>query len=370
MKSAVSHWSPARLDPDRIVPLIRRWGAELGFQQLTITDADPGEHRRHLRAWLAAGYHGEMDWMERRELLRAHPERLHPGVRSVIVVRLDYSPAGDDPRTALADPERAYIARYSLGRDYHRMMRKRLSQLAARIDEELVPHNYRAFVDSAPVLERGFAQRSGLGWIGKNTMLINREGGSQFFLGALYTDLALPADAPLERGHCGSCQACLDLCPTGALVAPHQLDARRCISYLTIELRGSIPLELRPLMGNRIFGCDDCQLVCPWNRYAQPTGEADFHPRHGLDEAALIELFQWSEEDYLQRTAGSALRRIGHECWLRNLAVGLGNAPWRPAIVAALEQRRQHPSALIREHVDWALQQQLRRRRDLIARSG
>ncbi len=245
-------------------------------------------------------------------------------------------------------------------------MRKRLAQLAARIDRELAPHSYRAFVDSAPVLERGFAERAGLGWIGKNTMLLNREAGSLFFLGEIYTTLDLPIDQPQPRGHCGSCQACLDLCPTRAFVGPYQLDARRCISYLTIEFRGSIPLELRPLMGNRIFGCDDCQLVCPWNRFARPTGEADFHPRHGLDNPQLIELFAWSEADYLARTEGSALRRIGYTCWLRNLAIALGNAPYSAAIEQALLARCEDPSELVREHVHWALRQQ-RQRRDLIS---
>lgn len=359
----------SELNPEVIRQRIREWGHELGFQQVAITDADPGSHRDHLQAWLAAGYHGEMAWMEQRAPLRSDPDKLYPGVRRVIVARMDYRPPGVDPSAVLADPERAYIARYSLGRDYHKLMRKRLTRLAARIAEELAPHRYRAFVDSAPVLERGFAERAGLGWIGKNTMLLNRHAGSLFFLGEIYTDLELPVDLPQERGHCGSCRACLDLCPTQAFVGPHQLDARRCISYLTIEFRGSIPLALRPLMGNRIFGCDDCQLVCPWNRFAQPTEESDFHPRHGLDNAQLVTLFAWTEEEYLQRTEGSALRRIGHECWLRNLAVALGNAPYHEDIKAALQTRRDHPSELVREHVAWALEQQQQRCDQLIARS-
>lgn len=357
------------VDPRTMVERIKAWGLEAGFQQLAITIADPGPHRDRLDAWLAAGYHGEMGWMASRAGLRANPDELHPGVRRVISARMDYSAPGAPAAGVLADPERGYVARYSLGRDYHKLMRKRLTGLAARIDRELAPHHYRAFVDSAPVLERGFAERAGLGWIGKNTLLLNRTAGSLFFLGEIYTDLELPVDQPQEQGHCGRCQACLDVCPTNAFVGPYQLDARRCISYLTIEFRGSIPLELRPLMGNRIFGCDDCQLVCPWNRFANATDEVDFHPRHGLDNARLLDLFGWSEAEYLANTEGSALRRIGYACWLRNLAVALGNAPHSPAIERALDGRRGDPSELVREHVAWALAQQRQRRDSVIARA-
>jgi epoxyqueuosine reductase len=256
----------------------------------------------------------------------------------------------------LASPETAYVSRYALGRDYHKLIRKRLQQLAARIQAAIGPFGHRAFVDSAPVLEKAFAERAGLGWIGKNTLLLNRQAGSWFFLGELFVDLALPVDAPQASEHCGSCSACLDICPTAAFVGPYVLDARRCISYLTIELKGPIPLELRPLIGNRVFGCDDCQLVCPWNRFARPTRQADFQPRHGLDNTALAELFCWSEEEFLARTEGSPLRRAGYQRWLRNLAVGLGNAPSTIPVLQALESRRKHPSELVREHVAWALQ--------------
>lgn len=359
------------VDTVEIVERIREWGKALGFQQIAITEADPGEeHRQHLQNWLKAGYHGDMAWMESRAALRSNPDLLHPGIRRVISARMDYSSGGTPAGEVLADPNRAYIARYSLGRDYHKLMRKRLARLAARIDAELAPHSYRAFVDSAPVLERGFAERAGLGWIGKNTLLINRSAGSLFFLGEIYTTLELPVDPPQQQGHCGSCQACLDICPTRAFVGAHQLDARRCISYLTIESRGSIPLELRPLIGNRIFGCDDCQLVCPWNRFAQPTGEADFQPRHGLDNPELLELFRWTEQEYLEHTEGSALRRIGYTGWLRNLAVALGNAPYSQAIEQALAERSRHPSELVREHAEWALQHHRRHRDAVIARTG
>jgi len=265
------------------------------------------------------------------------------------------------PETAMAveqlleAPSRAIVSRYALGRDYHKLMRKRLQQLARRIEKQAGPFGYRVFVDSAPVLEKALAEKAGLGWIGKHTNLINQKAGSWFFLGEIYTDLPLPVDSPV-REHCGDCTRCIDVCPTRAIVAPFTLDARRCISYLTIELRGSIPEEFRPLMGNRIYGCDDCQLVCPWNRFARHTGEPDFAPRHGLDTAQLVTLFDWDEEQFLQRTEGSAIRRIGHECWLRNIAVALGNAPSSPAVIGALEKRSQHASALVREHVGWALE--------------
>jgi len=335
---------------------IKRWGSELGFQQVGISSTDLSEHEAHLLNWLDAGRHGEMDYMARHGHKRSRPADLVAGTQRIISARLDYWPAQAAPADALLDsPAQAFVSRYALGRDYHKLLRRRLQQLADRIGAVAGPFGYRAFVDSAPVLEKALAQQAGLGWIGKHTNLINSKAGSWFFLGELYTDLELPIDTP-ATDHCGSCQACIDVCPTRAIVAPYQLDARRCISYLTIELRGTIPVELRPLIGNRIYGCDDCQLVCPWNRFARPSAEPDFAPRHGLDSAMLIELFAWSEAEFLQRTEGSAIRRIGHECWLRNIAVALGNAPRDTTIITALRSRLDHPSGLVREHVAWALE--------------
>ncbi|GAB3275140.1 tRNA epoxyqueuosine(34) reductase QueG [Parahaliea aestuarii] len=338
-----------------LLRLIRAWAEELGFQQVGITDVDLGEHRDYLQKWLDAGYHGSMDYMARHGDKRSRPEQLVPDTCRVISVRMDYHLGDTQPLAVLNNPRKAYISRYTLGRDYHKLIRKRLAQLARRIEAEAGGGHYRAFVDSAPVLERAIAERAGLGWIAKNTMLINDRAGSWFFLGEIYTDLPLATSEPRTSKHCGSCTACLDICPTQAFVGPYQLDARRCISYLTIEHDGPIDEELRPLMGNRIFGCDDCQLVCPWNKFAQPTGEDDFRPRHGLEAADLVDLFLWDEDTYLARTEGSALRRIGHERWLRNLAVALGNAPSSAALLAALALRRGHPSALVREHVEWAI---------------
>ena len=335
---------------------IREWAGELGFQQTGIAGVDLGEHPAYLERWLAAGHHGEMDYMARHGSRRSHPEELIPGTVRVISLRMDYLNDGVDPVTVLENPDKAYISRYTLGRDYHKLIRKRLARLAQRI-EDAAGGNYRAFVDSAPVLERAIAEQAGLGWIAKNTMLINSQAGSWFFLGEIYTDLPLPLDTPQQDKHCGSCRACLDICPTQAFVGPFELDARRCISYLTIEYAGSIDPELRPLMGNRVFGCDDCQLVCPWNKFAEPTAEGDFSPRHALDDSDLVDLFRWEESEWLARTEGSAIRRIGYERWLRNLAVALGNASSSAAVIDALRHRREHPSALVREHVDWALQQ-------------
>ncbi|MFN2328300.1 MAG: tRNA epoxyqueuosine(34) reductase QueG [Chromatocurvus sp.] len=335
---------------------IREWAVELGFQQLGISDINLAEHEAYLQKWLDAGYHGEMQWMASHGSKRSRPEELVPGTCRVLSVRMDYLPQGADPEQVLASTDRAYISRYTLGRDYHKLLRKRLAALARRIRDEAGGGEYRAFVDSAPVLERALAERAGLGWIAKNTMLINERVGSWFFLGEIYTDLPLPTDNARTEKHCGSCRACLDICPTDAFTGPFQLDARRCISYLTIEHKGSIDPALRPLMGNRIFGCDDCQLVCPWNKFAQHTDEADFKPRHGLDDSDLVSLFLWDEQTYEARTEGSALRRIGHERWLRNLAVALGNAPGTQATVDALQSRRGHSSALVREHVEWALE--------------
>jgi epoxyqueuosine reductase len=336
---------------------IKSWGHALGFQQVGIADTELGSHETHLRNWLAAGRNGEMHYMEKHGTRRTHPAELVPGTLRVISVCMDYLPGSAAPADAvLHNPELGMISRYALGRDYHKVVRTRLQKLANQISARIGPFGYRAFTDSAPVLEKALAEKAGLGWIGKHTNLLTHDAGSWFFLGELYTDLPLPVDTPASN-HCGTCHACIDICPTQAIVAPYQLDARRCISYLTIELRGSIPVELRPLMGNHIYGCDDCQMVCPWNKFAQPTQEPDFAPRHGLDAPKLVELFAWSEEEFLKNTEGSAIRRIGYECWLRNIAVALGNAPRSAAVMAALSTRADHPSALVREHVAWALAQ-------------
>jgi len=334
---------------------IHIWARELGFSAVGVTKADTGPHAERLRQWLARGYHGEMTYMARHDDKRYTPGALVPGTIRVISVRMDYLPAPDNPRQVLANRELAYISRYTLGRDYHKLLRKRLATLARRIDDAVQGYQYRAFVDSAPVLERGLAQRAGLGWIGKNTMLIHPKAGSFFFLGEIYTSAPLPEDAPFAQEHCGRCRACLDVCPTDAFVSPYVLDARRCISYLTIELKGPIPEELRPKLGNRVFGCDDCQLVCPWNRFSRPGREPDFQPRHNLDNTTLAELFLWTEEEFLKRTEGSAIRRTGYQGWLRNLAVGLGNAPTTIPVLEALRRRANDPSELVREHVHWAL---------------
>ena len=334
---------------------IRCWGKELGFQQLGFTDIDLAEHEIHLNDWLGKGFHGNMDYMQRHGTRRSRPQELHPGTIRVISARLDYLPGtAADIEMLLEDRSKGVVSRYALGRDYHKLMRKRLQKLARQIEEHAGPFGYRVFVDSAPVLEKALAEKAGLGWIGKHSNLINKQAGSWFFLGEIYTDLPLPIDTPVAE-HCGDCTKCIDICPTQAIVAPYTVDARRCISYLTIELRDSIPEEFRPMMGNRIFGCDDCQLVCPWNRFARPTQEQDFAPRHGLDAAELIDLFQWTEEQFLKRTEGSAIRRIGHECWLRNIAVALGNADTSDPVIKALKGRQNHSSAMVREHIEWAL---------------
>jgi epoxyqueuosine reductase len=333
---------------------IRTWGRELGFGAVGIADIDLGAAELGLAAWLAAGFHGEMDYMARHGARRARPDELVPGAIRVISARMDYWPDAADADETLASPERAYVSRYALGRDYHKVLRARLQALADRIAGAVGGFGYRVFTDSAPVLEVELAARAALGWRGKHTLLLSRDAGSWFFLGEIYTDLPLPPDQPLPE-HCGTCTRCIDACPTGAIVAPYRLDARRCISYLTIELQGSIPVELRPLVGNRVYGCDDCQLVCPWNKYAQPTREADFAVRHGLDRATLAELFAWTRDEFESRLAGSAIRRIGYERWLRNIAVGLGNAPTTGAIVAALRARADDASPLVRSHVAWAL---------------
>ena len=346
------------MDMQALLADIQHWAAELGFDRVAITDTDLGEHPQHLRRWLDAGHHASMDWMERHADLRAEPGQLVPGTVRILSARMHYAPPDDDPLAVLQRGDLAYISRYALGRDYHKVLRPRLAKLAARIDAAVGGAGFRAFTDSAPVLEKAIAEKSGLGWIGKNTLLLSRNAGSLFFLGEIFTDVPLPVDVADTRDHCGSCHACLDVCPTNAFVGPRELDAGRCIAYLTIEHRGSIPEELRPLMGNRVFGCDDCQLVCPWNKFARTTAEDDFHPRHQLEASDLVELFLWSEATFLDRTAGSAIRRTGYSGWLRNLAVALGNAPASPRIIAALEARRSDVDAMVGEHVDWALQRQ------------
>ncbi len=334
---------------------IKRWGSELGFEQVGIADADLSEAEVRLLDWLGRGYHGEMDYMARHGVNRARPDALVPGAIRVIAARMNYWPArARESRDILDDGARAFISRYATGRDYHAVMRKRLQRLADRISSQVEGFRYRAFTDSAPVMEVELARKAGLGWRGKHTLLLSREAGSYFFLGEIYTDLPLPVDGPQED-HCGTCQRCLDVCPTRAIIAPYQLDARRCISYLTIEHKSAIPEALRSLIGNRVYGCDDCQLICPWNRFAPPSAMPDFAVRNGLDEATLVELFGWSEMQFQDRLAGSAIRRIGYERWLRNLAVGLGNAPTSRDVVEALRARADHASALVREHVAWAL---------------
>ena len=344
-----------------LVPHIRRWGRELGFQQLGIADIDLSKAEARLFQWLQQGYQGDMHFLHKHGTKRSRPAELVPGTMRVLCVRMDYLPESQAQSwQQLRDPRGAFIARYALGRDYHRLMRRRLQQLAQRMEAQIGPFGYRAFVDSAPVLEKPLAQQAGLGWMGKHTNLIHPRAGSWFFLGELYVDLPLPPDPP-QSNHCGRCQACLDACPTGAILAPYVLDARRCIAYLTIEWKGSIPEDLRPKLGNRIYGCDDCQLVCPWNRFAQRTQEPDFLPRQGLDRAVLLHLFRWTEEEFLRRTEGSPLRRLGHVAWLRNLAVALGNAPPSAQIRAALREKQHHECELVREHVAWALARQMRK---------
>ncbi len=349
----MDHGTAAQLKED-----IRRWGRELGFDAIGFAGTELGAAEAGLAAWLAAGCQGEMDYMAAHHseagYKRARPAELVPGTRCIISARLNYRSASADSRAALADPERAFVSRYAVGRDYHKLLRNRLQQLADRIETEIGAFAYRVFTDSAPVMEAELAASSGLGWRGKHTLLLDREAGSHFFLGEVYVDLPLPPDTPVTD-HCGSCTACIDACPTAAITAPYRLDARLCISYLTIEFKGEIPPALRQVLGNRIYGCDDCQLACPWNRFAPLTREADFAPRLSLDTARLVDLFAWTEPEFNERLAGSAIRRIGHERWLRNIAVALGNAPFSDEAVAALRGRSAHPSPLVREHVAWAL---------------
>jgi epoxyqueuosine reductase len=346
-----------RLDPATLAESLRGWAAELGFSGLGVASIDLAADEAALVEWLRAGFNGEMGYMSRHGLKRSRPAELIPGTVSCISVRMNYWPEESaDAAATLDDGMLGYVSRYAMGRDYHKVLRSRLQRLCDRIQEAVGPFGYRVFSDSAPVMEKALARNAGLGWIGKHTNLIDRHAGSYFFLGEIYIDLKLPTDEP-STAHCGTCSACMPACPTGAIVAPYQLDARRCISYLTIELNGSIPVEFRRAIGNRIYGCDDCQLACPWNKFAKPTGEKDFAVRHGLDHSQLADLFAWSEQDFLERTEGSAIRRIGYERWLRNIAIALGNAPTSAVILAALRGRAQHSSSVVREHVEWALHQ-------------
>jgi len=345
------------MDAVALLDEIRRAATALGFADLAVADIDLARYRAHLERWLADGFHGEMGYMARNVDKRLDPAALEPFAARVISARMDYQPPDTAPLEILRSGDRAYVSRYALGRDYHKVVRPKLAKLAARI-RALAGGEHRAFTDSAPVLEKALAEKAGLGWIGKHTLLLNRDAGSWFFLGEIYTDLPLPLDRAQHEDGCGRCSACMSICPTGAIVAPRRLDARRCISYLTIEHKGAIPEDLRRPIGNRIFGCDDCQLVCPWNRFAKMSAAPDFAPRHGLDRARLLDLLAWSEPEFLARTEGSAIRRISFAQWQRNLAVALGNAPGDPEIVAALERARASAEPLVAEHIDWALAEQ------------
>ena len=347
------------LDLQQLAHDIKSRARALGFQSVGISNTELNEAESHLMNWLDAGYQGEMEYMQRHGFKRSRPAELEPGTASVISTTFNYWPeSGQLCQTILDDPAKAYISRYALGRDYHKVLRKRLQTLADEIQQQIGEFGYRVFTDSAPVLEKALAEQAGLGWIGKHTNLITEQTGSWFFIGEIYTDLPLPTDTT-AKNHCGTCQACIDACPTRAIVAPYKLDARLCISYLTIELRGSIPVELRSQIGNRIYGCDDCQIVCPWNRFATHTKEKDFLPRHKLDHISLIELFAWSEQEFLEKTQGSAIRRIGYDCWLRNIAVALGNVPTNNIVISALQSRLSDSSPMVKEHIEWAIQQHL-----------
>ncbi len=351
----------AVLNPNEFKSLkedIRCWAKELGFQDLGVADLDLSDHAPHVRAWLERGFQGEMGYLNRNLAKRLDPAELHPGTLRIISARMDYLKTDTQPLRVLESPTLGYISRYALGRDYHKTLRQRLAKLGRRISEAAadLDHNFRAFTDSAPVLEKALAEKAGIGWIGKHTLVLNRQAGSWFFLGEIFTNLPLPLDAPSGDDHCGNCRACITVCPTDAIIGPRQLDARRCISYLTIEHKGSIPTELRGAMGNRIYGCDDCQLYCPWNRYAENATEPDFEPRGELAGASLLDLFAWTEAEFLGNTEGSAIRRISYEQWQRNLAVAIGNGPVTDAAVTALRNRRAYCSALVAEHIDWALE--------------
>jgi epoxyqueuosine reductase len=343
---------------------IKNWGLALGFNHIGITDTDLLEAEARHEDWIKKGFHGEMDYMAKHGIKRTRPAELVPNTLRVISVRLDYLPPNAaDSENVLQNSEKAFISRYALGRDYHKVLRNKLQKLCEKIQAELANFNtdhfeYRAFTDSAPVLEVALAEKAGLGWRGKHTLLINKDRGSWFFLGEIYTNLPLAIDAPASN-HCGTCSSCMEVCPTQAITAPYEVDARRCISYLTIELKGSIPLELRPLIGNRVYGCDDCQLFCPWNKFAEITKETDFAVRNGLDDISLIECFNWNEEEFKTNMAGSAIYRIGYEQWLRNIAVGLGNAKSSPEIITALQSRLDGASEMLREHISWAINKHL-----------
>ena len=346
------------MNETKLTKKIKEWGAELGFQQIGVTTTDLHQDEAYLINWLSKGRHGEMNYMASHGKKRSRPQDLIPGTLSVISARMDYfPPSSNHPTKVLKNKNLAYISRYATGRDYHKIIRQRLKKLARRIQEQYGEFGHRCFVDSAPVLEKALARNSGLGWIGKHSNLINPKAGSWFFLGEIYTNLPLEIDEPFTEQHCGSCKACIDVCPTNAIVGDMEIDARRCISYLTIELRDSIPEKFRKLIGNRVYGCDDCQLICPWNKFAKNSDEDDFRVRNGLDAPDLVELFSWTEKNFIERTEGSAIRRIGYECWLRNIAVGLGNAPKTEKVVSALIARRKNSTALVSEHIEWALEQ-------------
>jgi epoxyqueuosine reductase len=346
------------IDLDEVKRELASRAAALGFAAIGVTSIDIREDERHLLRWLEEGFHGEMEYMSRHGVMRSRPQQLAPGTVRVVSARMDYWPGeARDAETVLADGALGYVSRYAVGRDYHKILRRALATLAQELEKRIGPFGYRVCVDSAPVLEKALARDAGLGWIGKHTNLIARDAGSYFFLGEILTDLALPVDAPASA-RCGTCEACIPACPTGAIVAPYQLDARRCISYLTIEHHSAIPVELRPAIGNRIFGCDDCQLVCPWNKFARAAAHPDFKVRHHLDGTTLTELFRWTIDEFEERTRGSAIHRLGFERFSRNIAVALGNAPSSTEVIRALEERREDPSPLVREHVAWALKRQ------------
>ncbi|NOQ81146.1 MAG: tRNA epoxyqueuosine(34) reductase QueG [Methylophaga sp.] len=335
----------------------RDWSQSLGFQQLGVSDVDLSKSESQFRTWLEAGFHGEMDYMSRHGTKRSRPNELEPGTVRVITVRMDYLPDNAaEPWAVINNDQQGFISRYALGRDYHKLMRKRLATLAKKIEQEVGEMGFRVFCDSAPVMEKALAEKSGIGWVGKHSNILNRDHGSYFFLAEIYTDLPLPITESTSE-HCGSCTACIDICPTQAIVEPYRVDARRCISYLTIELKGAIPVEFRSMMGNRIYGCDDCQLICPWNKFAQVTKEQDYLPRQGLDAPQLLDLFAWTEQEFLSKLEGSPIRRIGYESWLRNIAVALGNAKTNTHIVKALSERLNDTSELVKEHIKWALEQ-------------
>lgn len=366
----MKHVSDVNLNYEQLAQQIKLWGQELGFSEVGITDIDLTKHEAQLQRWLDAGFHGSMDYMAAHGMKRARPNELVPGTQRVISVKMNYLPPDSGFAKNLKNTEKAYISRYALGRDYHKLMRNRLKQLGKKIEQQVGDYGFRPFVDSAPVLERQLAEKAGLGWRGKHSLLINKEAGSWFFLGELFVDLPLPIDDENTFEGCGKCVACITLCPTGAIVEPYVVDARKCISYLTIEHQGAIPEQYRTLMGNRIYGCDDCQLVCPWNRYGKITDEADFHPRTQLKNKDLLALFAWDETTFLKNTEGSPIRRIGHERWLRNIAVGLGNADFSPAIIAALEDKRQMVSDMVGEHINWALAQQHDKQRQKLRKTA